>query len=52
MKTYDLQREQILRHYEVTGKECPKYYVEHPDEWERVLDGISFLQREEEKDGQ
>lgn len=52
VKTYDLQREQILRHYEVTGKECPKYYVEHPDEWERVLDGISFLQREEEKDGQ
>ena len=52
VKTYDLQREQILRHYEVTGKECPKYYVEHPDEWERVLDGISFLQREEEIDGQ
>ncbi|MDR1538775.1 MAG: N-acetylmuramoyl-L-alanine amidase [Clostridiales bacterium] len=23
----------VKRHYDVTGKSCPKYYVEHPAEW-------------------
>ena len=23
----------IIRHYDVTGKDCPRYYVKHPDEW-------------------
>ena len=26
----------IIRHYDVTGKECPRYYVEHPDAWEQL----------------
>lgn len=30
---YDLEEEDILRHYDVTGKLCPLYYVEHEDEW-------------------
>ena len=24
----------VIRHYDVTGKNCPKYFVEHPDEWD------------------
>ncbi len=40
--TYDLHRGQIIRHYDVTGKECPKYYVENPKEWEAFLDKITF----------
>ena len=24
----------VIRHYEVTGKECPRYYVEHPEAWD------------------
>ncbi len=24
----------IIRHYDVTGKECPKYFVDHEDAWE------------------
>ena len=24
----------VIRHYDVTGKNCPKYYVEHPEAWE------------------
>jgi N-acetylmuramoyl-L-alanine amidase len=24
----------IIRHYDITGKECPKYYVDNPDAWE------------------
>ena len=25
--------DQVIRHYDVTGKNCPKYYVENPDAW-------------------
>ena len=35
---YDLERDDIIRHYDVTGKDCPKWYVDHPDEWERFKD--------------
>ena len=34
MGFYDLDTDAILRHYDVTGKECPLYYVNHPDAWE------------------
>jgi len=27
--------EQVIRHYDVTGKMCPKFYVENPEAWER-----------------
>ncbi|MCM1495213.1 MAG: N-acetylmuramoyl-L-alanine amidase [Bacteroides sp.] len=27
----------VIRHYDVTGKECPRFYVEHPDEWDMFL---------------
>ena len=40
--TYRLQRGQIIRHYDVTGKECPLYYVKYPDEWEKLLDTVTF----------
>lgn len=40
--TYGLHREQVIRHYDVTGKECPKYYVENPKEWQSLLDKITF----------
>ena len=23
----------IIRHYDVTGKECPKYFVDYENEW-------------------
>lgn len=31
-KKYELSVDNIIRHYDVTGKNCPKYYVEHEDE--------------------
>ena len=40
--TYGLGRDQILRHYDVTGKICPKYFVDHPDAWEDFLDTLDF----------
>ncbi|MCI8326288.1 MAG: N-acetylmuramoyl-L-alanine amidase [Lachnospiraceae bacterium] len=30
---YGLTTENIIRHYDVTGKQCPLYYVEHEEEW-------------------
>ena len=31
---YDLKMEDVIRHYDITGKECPKYFVEHESAWE------------------
>lgn len=30
---FGLTSENVIRHYDVTGKDCPKYYVENPDAW-------------------
>ena len=38
---FGLTSEQVIRHYDLTGKECPKYYVDHPDAWERMKADIS-----------
>lgn len=32
---YGLTTEDVIRHYDVTGKKCPLYYVENPDKWEQ-----------------
>lgn len=34
---YDLTAEDVIRHYDVTGKNCPKYFVQHEDAWRRFL---------------
>ena len=34
-RRYGLSADQVIRHYDVTGKLCPKYYVEHPEAWEQ-----------------
>ena len=31
---FDLDEEDVIRHYDVTGKNCPKYFVENEDAWE------------------
>lgn len=41
-ETYHLQREDILRHYDVSGKACPRWYVDHPEAWESFLDSLTF----------
>jgi len=40
METYGLDSGQILRHYDITGKECPRYFVQHPEEWEKFLGAL------------
>jgi N-acetylmuramoyl-L-alanine amidase len=34
LRAYGLTLEDLWRHYDVTGKVCPKYFVEHGDEWD------------------
>lgn len=31
---FKLKEDDVIRHYDITGKICPKYYVENEDEWE------------------
>lgn len=32
---FGLTSENVIRHYDVTGKMCPLYYVEHEDAWQQ-----------------
>lgn len=32
---FNVPVENVIRHYDVTGKECPLYYVEHEDAWKQ-----------------
>lgn len=35
MGRYDLSVDDVIRHYDVTGKNCPKYFVENEDAWDK-----------------
>lgn len=37
---YSLAPRKILRHYDVTGKDCPKWFVEHPEEFEKFREEV------------
>ena len=45
---FDLSSADVIRHYDVTGKICPKYYVEHPEAWESFLSSLDALLAQEE----
>ncbi|MDO4274641.1 MAG: peptidoglycan recognition family protein [Eubacteriales bacterium] len=38
---FGLTEENVIRHYDVTGKNCPKYYVENPDAWTQMKADIA-----------
>ena len=43
---YHLKVPDVIRHYDVTGKSCPKYFVDHPAKWERFLTDVrEYLKR-------
>lgn len=37
---YDLSEGDVIRHYDVTGKNCPKYFVENPKEWTKFKSDV------------
>lgn len=41
LKSYGyLSNKHIIRHYDVTGKECPMYYVKHEDAWKKFKEDV------------
>ena len=44
---FGLTQDQVIRHYDVTGKNCPKYYVEHPEAWEQMKEDIRIQIQED-----
>ena len=40
---FDLAPADVIRHYDVTGKICPKYYVDHPEAWEDFRSALRAL---------
>lgn len=38
---FGLTSDNVIRHYDVTGKDCPKYYVENPDAWIQMKSDIA-----------
>lgn len=42
-QAYHLSSEDLIRHYDVTEKICPKYYVEHPKKWEKLKKDVGKL---------
>lgn len=39
---FDLTADDVIRHYDVTGKNCPKYFAEHEDAWETFKENVSL----------
>ena len=37
---FDLGADDVIRHYDVTGKECPKYFVDYEDAWENFRQDV------------
>lgn len=43
---FGLDEDDVIRHYDVTGKNCPKYYVENEDAWKQLKEDVSAQLRE------
>lgn len=40
---YNLEPDDILRHYDCGGKKCPIYYTEHEDAWKQLKEDVKNL---------
>lgn len=36
----NLKEEHIIRHYDITGKKCPLYFVQHEDKWKQFKEDV------------
>lgn len=46
-ETFRLKPDDVIRHYDVTGKNCPRYFVEHEDAWAAFLNDLTKQEPEE-----
>jgi len=37
---FGLTSKDVIRHYDITGKACPKYYVDHEESWDEFLQDV------------
>lgn len=50
---FDLSVDQVIRHYDVTGKNCPKYFVENEEAWDEFRTHVGeAIQRTLNEDGE
>ncbi len=50
MGKFNLKLDDVIRHYDVTGKACPLYFVDHEDAWEQFLaDVADYIEANGEK---
>ena len=38
--SFNLSTDHVIRHYEVTGKECPMYFVRNPEKWDQFKEDL------------
>ena len=43
---FDLTEKDVIRHYDITGKICPKYFVEDEDAWQTFKNDVKNLLEE------
>ena len=43
---FNLTEKDVIRHYDITGKVCPKYFVDHEDEWSEFKNDVRTVLRE------
>ena len=49
MEKYDIPAENVIRHYDVTGKKCPEPWVREPGKWEEFKRRLTEMTIEEAK---
>lgn len=49
VKKYNIPKSHVLRHYDVTGKNCPAYFVKDEEAWKKFRDEIFETEKKEFK---
>lgn len=42
-KKFELSENDVIRHYDVTGKNCPKYFVENENAWQKFKEDVKIV---------
>ena len=43
----ELDEKDVIRHYDVNGKSCPKYFVDHEDAWKQFRKDVKAALKEQ-----
>lgn len=48
-KKLGLTEKDVIRHYDATGKDCPRYFVAHEDAWKKFLKDVKAARKQPEE---